>query len=74
MIYRWFYNGSTFVRGSLRFTYDTIYTIIIVFVEMFMSWNKSKQKIDYIDANEKLYYASTTDELTGLYNRRKIGG
>ncbi len=63
---------SYITKDSVRFTYDTIHTIIIVFVGMFMSWNKSKQKIDYIDANEKLYYASATDELTGLYNRRKI--
>lgn len=59
-------------------TYDAIHAFISITIGFFISWNKSRLKLDNIitnlkltEANYALYHTSTTDSLTGLSNRRK---
>lgn len=70
---------SFLTKDHSKSFYDTISAVSVVGIGMFVSWIKSKLKLDCIiltselkKRNEKLYHISTTDELTGLYNRKKI--
>lgn len=70
---------SFLTKDHSKSFYDTIGAVSVVGIGMYMSWVKSKVKLDCIiltaelkKRNEKLYQISTTDELTGLYNRKQI--
>lgn len=67
------------VKDSSIAVYDMIHSAVIVVIGMFMSWNKTKIKLDYImarhdlkDKNKKLSYINSIDMLTKLYNRKYI--
>ena len=58
---------------------DAVYTLLSVTVGLFISYHQSKLALDNIiaqsnlqKANFALYHTATTDELTGLMNRRML--
>ncbi|MDD4312236.1 MAG: GGDEF domain-containing protein [Eubacteriales bacterium] len=67
------------VKTPERWQRDVIYTYISVFVGLFISYHQSRLALDNIIAksnlqktNFALYHTATTDELTGLMNRRML--
>lgn len=70
---------GTSYKTSLNHFYDMAHTFISVTVGLFMSYNKAKLALSNIivnsmlkKSNYALYHSSTTDELTGLPNRRQM--
>lgn len=60
-------------------SYDSIHCILVICCGNFISWKVSRVNVEYFMAEEKLleqnkllYMASTIDELTKMYNRKKI--
>lgn len=67
------------VKGYQLALYDTVHSIVVIAVAMFMSWSKSKIKLDSIIVrhelkakNKELSYLNAIDTLTNLYNRKSI--
>lgn len=67
------------MKTPQRWEHDVIYTHISVVVGLFISYHQSHLALDNIiaknnllKANFALYHTATTDELTGLMNRRML--
>ncbi|MDO5516866.1 MAG: GGDEF domain-containing protein [Clostridium sp.] len=70
---------SAIIKDTIFVAYDILHTLIVVTIGFYMSYNKSKLKVDYIIAsselkkrNDKLYNDNIIDYLTGLHNRKFI--
>lgn len=66
-------------KSSTNFFYDIVHTQLAFFMSLVVSYQKTRLKLQNIisgdslkKANFALYHTSTTDELTGLPNRRQI--
>ncbi len=66
-------------KTTQRWQMDCIYTTLSVIVGLFVSYHQSRMALDNIIAkrnlqktNFALYHTATTDELTGLMNRRML--
>ncbi len=70
---------SFITKDAVHTVYDALHSITVLVIGMFIAWNKTKLRIDCLisdaelkEKNEKLYYISTIDALTGLDNRKYI--
>ena len=71
--------ASRMTKPVEQWRFDLIYTVISVFVGLFVSHHQTRLALDNIiakscltRANFALYHTCTTDELTGLSNRRMV--
>ena len=71
--------ASRLTKPVEQWRFDLIYTVISVFVGLFVSHHQTRLALDNIiakscltRANFALYHTCTTDDLTGLSNRRMV--
>lgn len=70
---------SYLYKDSIHVVYDGMHMIMAVLIGQYMSWHKSKIRLDSLvikkelyAKNKKLYESSIMDSLTGIYNRKQI--
>lgn len=66
-------------KSSENYTYDIMHATLSAIIGLYCSYKKTQAQMSNLvykahlqEANYELYHTSTTDELTGLPNRRKV--
>lgn len=78
-MYALFLLGSWLYKTKTIFIFDTLHATLSLLIGLFCSYKKTQEKLHNIiyekqlrEVNYALYHTSTTDELTGMPNRRRI--